>query len=88
PAIYHCDGCWGRHIWLDREKWYAEAPKHLRQEIIDLVSIVFNEKELGEFLSDSKSKVSIKDAERVFGKIDVPCYTEYLFKTLDERLGK
>ena len=53
-----------------------------------MANLVFNEKDFDNFLSSPKPKVLIETAEKAFGKINVPCYTEYLFKTLDKRLGK
>ena len=81
-------GGWGNNKWFTQDEWFTLIPKHVKQEIIDTLFLVFDEEKLDNFLSDSESKVSIESAGEVFGRVRVPCYTEYLFKTLDERLKK
>lgn len=88
PIVAHHDGFGEGEKWLDRSSWLIKVSKHMKQEIIDTVDLVFNEKDLDGFLSNSEKKVSMQEATKAFGKINVPCYTEYLFKTLDERLSK
>lgn len=84
-AIYHYIRR-GNHVWLDKDAWVKEVSKRMKQEIIDMVEFVFDENDLERFLSSSKSIVSMEQAAKAFGRIDVPCYSEYLFKTLDKKL--
>jgi hypothetical protein len=75
----------GQHAWLDKKTWFDIIPKHIPTEILNLVSTVFSEKDLDKFLSSSKPKGSMVEVDKAFGKINVPNYTEHLFKTLDKR---
>lgn len=86
PFVAHYNG-WGTHAWLDQNVWDVNAPKHVNQGILDMISLISNKKDLSDFLS-SVSKTNSELAGKVLGRINVPCYAEYLFKTLDERLGK
>jgi len=88
PTIAHCDG-WGKHRWLDNKDLFrTKISKHLKQEIIDMIPLVFNREDISNFLSSSKPNAPIETVGKVFGKIDVPCYCEYLFQTLDKKLMK
>lgn len=78
----------GTHIWLDKDTWFAGIPEHFTPEILSLISTVFSKKDLHEFLASSKLKASPEEIDKMFGKIQVPNYTEYLFKTLDKRYMK
>ena len=85
--IGHCAGH-GKHRWLDRNSWLAKVSKNIKQEILSMTSLVSDEKSLGTFLSSSEPGVSIKIAEKVFGKNYFPSYGRCLFETLDRKLGK
>ena len=78
----------GTHTWLDKETWFVEMPKHIPSEILNLISTVFSEKDLHEFLASPKLKASPEEVDKAFGRIRVRNYTEYLFKTLDKRYVK
>lgn len=85
PIVAHCAGH-GEHRWLGRKTWITKVSKHFKSEILSMISPIFDEKELHSFLSSSKLEVSVQSTEKVFGKINVSCYAEYLFKTLDKKL--
>lgn len=87
PSVSHCDK-WGEHKWLDRDAWATKISKQVDSQILDMVSPVFDEKDLRNFLSSSVPGASVESAGKAFGRIVVPNYTAYLFKTLDEKLGK
>lgn len=86
PVVFHCKRE-GNHKWLNKHTWLKQVPKHVSREILNLISPIFDENDLNNFLS-SESTVTVKSAEKAFGKINVPCYTEHLFETLDRKLGK
>jgi len=85
--IGHCAGH-GKHKWLDRNSWLAKVSKNIKQEILNMTSLVSDEKSLSTFLSSSEPGASIKAAEKVFGKKYFPSYGRCLFETLDRKLGK
>lgn len=85
PTVAHCDGQ-GKHRWLDRDSFRTKIAKHLKQEIIDMVPLVFDEEDIHNFLSSFEPNAPVEVVGKAFGKIDVPCYSEYLFKTLDKKL--
>ena len=85
--IPHCEE-WVTHKWLDKNSWLTKAPKHVKQEILDMISFVCDKKDIYEFLSNNKLGATVEVAGKAFGKIVVPCYSEYLFETLDKKLIK
>lgn len=84
--IGHSEG-WGKHKWMNAPSWQAKVAKQMKREILDMTSLV-EEKSLSTFLSSATPGASIVAAEKAYGKLNVPCYSEYLFKTLDTKLGK
>lgn len=78
----------GQHTWMDKKTWFDTMPKHIPAEILNLVSTVFSKKDLDEFLSSTEPKGSMVEVDKAFGRIRVPNYSEYLFKTLDKRYAK
>ena len=84
-AVYH-SGRRGNHVWLNKETWFKAVSKQSKQEFIDMAEPVFNEADLESFLLSPKPKIPIEQIVKTFGLITVPCYTEYLFKTLDKKL--
>lgn len=85
PTVAHCDG-WGKHRWLDKDSFRSKIANHLNQEIIDMIPLVFDEEDINDFLASSEPNAPVEVVGKAFGKIDVPCYSEYLFQTLDKKL--
>jgi len=85
PLIAHCAGH-GQHRWLDKKAWHIKVPKHIKPEIFKMIPPIFDEKDMINFLS-SPVNVSAELVKKELGIINVPNYSEYLFKTLDEKCG-
>jgi hypothetical protein len=84
PLVAHCAG-YGKHRWLDKKAWHIKAAKHIKPEILKMLPLVFDEKDMANFLS-SPANVPVELIKKELGVINVPNYAEHLFKTLDKMI--
>jgi len=87
PAVFNCK-TWGDTQWLSKKDWFGIVPKHIDPEILKMFFPIFSSKDLINFLTSTTPIVSIQQVEKLIGRISVPSYSEYLFKTLEQKLKK
>lgn len=79
---------YGSHTWIDNDKkWHDAMFNQVGDEMLGCVPYVHTTATLMNFLSSPDPMVTQEQADKLWGWPRVDCYSEYLFKCVEEKLG-
>ena len=86
PMVPH-NGKYGKHDWIDNnQQWKGTVVKHIGGDFLNYVPYVHTSRTLVDFLSSSDPIITKQQMDSIWGWPRVDCYSEYLFKCVEEKV--
>jgi len=86
PMVPH-NKKYGKHDWIDNNQlWKGTVVKHIGGDFLSHVPYVHTSGTLNEFLSSPNPVITKQQMDSIWGWPRVNCYSEYLFKCVEEKV--
>jgi len=82
------NGKYGKHDWVDDPvSWHNITAKQIGKDLLSYLPYVHTRGTLNEFLSSPNPLISQEQMDSIWGWPRVACYSEYLFKCVEEKVS-
>ena len=87
PMVPH-NGKYGKHDWIDDPvSWHNITAGQIGKDLLSYLPYVHTRGTLNEFLSSPNPLISQEQMDSIWGWPRVDCYSEYLFKCVEEKVS-